>query len=496
MTAPVQDDFTGTNGAAWNASKWTTTAASGSGAVTIQNNKGVLTTRTGAYAGGASALFTGKAPIADQQYYLEVTVPSISAESYFGFGMSASGLDAVSSFPATAYYFEMVSGGGNYFRRLSNNTVTSEGAVTGMPSFTNNTPFSIRARVDSNRVRFRCWQTGTTEPSTWQYDFTDPNGALPAGQLFVSAQNGSDGVSRSWTIDNVQNGPPGGAPVFTGSGSLAGSGAPGILRTLAVSGSGTVVLTGQSGGTGSFAPTGTGSLTLTGVQGWSGSTTRTGTGSITLSGVFSPGGTASVSGSGALALSGRVSGSTWFSSGTGALALTRGPIAVTGATATLTGSGALSFPQGLPGLRGTRAATGTGTLGFVGAIVKDFAGTFSRTNTGGLTELSYTETHGVVYVVVTGTFLEHDGTPMRGNVLVTSEINELMWPFEPTFITFSPRRSLLDPTGTFKMKLVASEGKWRYKLQVISANEQIVRRLYFDVPFSQTMVNIADNTVG
>lgn len=144
------------------------------------------------------------------------------------------------------------------------------------------------------------------------------------------------------------------------------AGAPSFSGTTALTGSGTLSLSGAPKPTGALTLSGSGTLALSGVgatSSFTGTLTLAASGSLSLAGRAAVTGTLGLSGSGSLSLSGRpVHTGTLARTGSGTLTLFNGAL---GGSLSLSGSGTLTV-AGAPGLTGQLALAGSGALTLTG----------------------------------------------------------------------------------------------------------------------------------
>jgi hypothetical protein len=189
MTNLFTDAFTGSNGAAWNATNWTTTSVSGlntSGAsATIQGNKGRLNAGTVASYGGKSAIRYAGANIADSEFIGKFTLTTSTDgafEVWLRAGTSAvDGTGYIFSFElGTSANVKITKGVSYTYTTLSSNSVT----------ISQNTEYGFRCYVVGTTVKVKCWPTSGSEPTSYTATVTD-SAVSASGYSYFDARGGS-----------------------------------------------------------------------------------------------------------------------------------------------------------------------------------------------------------------------------------------------------------------------------------------------------------------
>jgi Tol biopolymer transport system component len=185
----LADDFTGTNGVVWNSSKW----GGLGGTVDVLTNQGRLLVATQ----DAKAVATKMPPVGDAD--LTYTYRFDDRSSLSGFRTVLRGDGA---FPLTSgYRLEILSDSTAIKVRRFSGTIGTVCQTGCSYTYTKDTNAQqVRFQVQGAHVRVKTWLAGTTEPSSWQIDWTDPS-PLPAGVLQLQ-HNWTSGT-RSVLLDNL-----------------------------------------------------------------------------------------------------------------------------------------------------------------------------------------------------------------------------------------------------------------------------------------------------
>lgn len=186
------DDFTGADGAAWNAAKWTFTASGSGGSATISSNRGLL--RAGGNYGSYAANVKDM-PVADDQSMLVKFTPT-SATAYADFNLR-------STADYTTRYFLGYYGGSGQFtlqKRVAG-TYTNLGTGVAVSNGTGGLATWIRFEVVGTTVRWRQWNDGFAEPSTWTQSVTDT--AVVSGVASIGHTGRSGAGPYDLHVDDV-----------------------------------------------------------------------------------------------------------------------------------------------------------------------------------------------------------------------------------------------------------------------------------------------------
>ena len=191
-TGVFSDDFTGANGAVWNASKWTTTSNDTSKKVDIQSNQGEL------YVNGASARATATmTSVVNSEATFSYRFSDRNASSFLRIFLRASGATGANQMP-NAYRVEIASNSSTIaLQKFVGNTVTQLGSFT---YSANTSTQRVRFRVQDNVIQARVWPDGTAEPTGWSLTATDS--AVTAAGVLQIAHSHTSGA-RSVYLDDL-----------------------------------------------------------------------------------------------------------------------------------------------------------------------------------------------------------------------------------------------------------------------------------------------------
>jgi hypothetical protein len=196
----VPDTFTGSNGAAWNATNWAIALNQGSGgSVTIQGNQGRITTGTVAFNRTSVRLLT--AARLDQEVVFDWVVPVALSEFPYLYLRSPSAVDT-----ASGYYFSLGANDMTCGYGETTNTYNGVDIVTYTHGFVAGQVVRTRVAVfggtGTKTLKARTWlASGTEDTSTWQISATDTHTVNTAGFVGITTSSGSTG-SKNFFIDN------------------------------------------------------------------------------------------------------------------------------------------------------------------------------------------------------------------------------------------------------------------------------------------------------
>lgn len=192
VTVVLSDDFTGTDGAAWNASKWGMgrNQQSGTGAgVTLLSGTGLMQT-------SSSAPDSGAATVARRALITSIADTNITCA--FKFDSTRAYLDV-----NIRHDTDFVDGNNCYSLRLRSAAAGTGGqtmakqvaySTTALASknqtFTNGTWYKLRFQAIGTTIRARIWEQSATEPGTWDMSVTDST-FTGAGKVGLCGRNGT-----------------------------------------------------------------------------------------------------------------------------------------------------------------------------------------------------------------------------------------------------------------------------------------------------------------
>ena len=171
----LEDDFTGTDGAAWNASKWEYQRdPSGSGTVTIQSNTGRVT-------GGGRPLAISAITVTDFELLVKINWANIT-DKYVEIGWRI-GTNLSSGAPHLGYAVQIHEG--YDVRMFLIDAYTPMGSTVSDTSLYGAKTVWVRVQSVGSNHKVRWWHDGSGEPGTWQMERTDAT--YTTGRLMLGA---------------------------------------------------------------------------------------------------------------------------------------------------------------------------------------------------------------------------------------------------------------------------------------------------------------------
>lgn len=213
VTGNLIDDFTGTDGAAWNTAIWkksTNTTPTWS----IQGNKGRLHTGTvGGYANGDKIQVRTLTSYTAGEVRGSITFTDLT-EARIAFAAYIQGTTVANYmfYPQSGYYVDYETATGNLWLRKTAGeavttlvTTTATALLGGNPSIGDTWHIVIAADA-TNGVRATVWKAGATRPAANLVPGTIDT-TYTAGYVGAGMQGGSSAVARTVDLDNVTHGP-------------------------------------------------------------------------------------------------------------------------------------------------------------------------------------------------------------------------------------------------------------------------------------------------
>ena len=196
MAAVLTETWTGTNGAAWNSTRWPTVSGGTGGTVDIQSNKGRMQTGT-------------------VQWDLCQAIPQDVIPDDFEATGSVTITSATETYPFLIYRCN--STGNNYFQltwMAPSDVVAIERRDNFVPTTMDSDTLAVadgdtihwRLRVVGSDHKLRCWVNGASEPGTWLLEFTDSTYAAQNLAIFGVINGGTTSRRIDWddvTIDDL-----------------------------------------------------------------------------------------------------------------------------------------------------------------------------------------------------------------------------------------------------------------------------------------------------
>lgn len=190
------DDFTGTNGAAWNATNWVNSASSAGATQTIQTNRGRLGAGSATAFAGKSTMRFLHSPTTDLE--ITGTVQSVSAgnddhiEIWFRAGSTTD--DGANG------YLLQIDHNGHQMAKLVAFSFTMLGTGNTALSVGSGVDVSFRIQNFGQNVRYKVWLSSGAEPGTWAQDFNDTSFSAGYVHFHLSGGNAAGAVSD---FDNI-----------------------------------------------------------------------------------------------------------------------------------------------------------------------------------------------------------------------------------------------------------------------------------------------------
>ncbi|MCK9929423.1 hypothetical protein MXD62_19940 [Frankia sp. Mgl5] len=194
-----EETWTGANGSAWDTGRWTSTHA-GTATSSIQNNRGVLTTGAVAYSNPARMYASGMDAQDDCEVLVLAVPSSTSAEMRAVIGVRGDGTwnGPNPGHPNAGYWAEVSPDFSAVFLRVQDgsSTVLATVGIT-IPA----QGVYVRLRAQGTTLGLKAWTATEQEPATWGW--IGENAMFTSGKVSLTANNGADGVSRTWTFDHL-----------------------------------------------------------------------------------------------------------------------------------------------------------------------------------------------------------------------------------------------------------------------------------------------------
>jgi hypothetical protein len=202
MAIVFQDDWTGTNGAAWDTSKWTT-GVNNTSVLDIQSNQGRLAVGGAGYANGR-ALATMDS-LTDQRIELEFSFPSI-VEMYPLIYLRHDGAWSPTNFGDAMNGYNVV------FQPVYGENITLEKKTGGVNSTLAVTAFTYSSSVTykflfecvGTTLRAKLWPAASSEPTEWTVTAEDTSGSPHlSGVAAISKYSGAPTTTTTMFVDNL-----------------------------------------------------------------------------------------------------------------------------------------------------------------------------------------------------------------------------------------------------------------------------------------------------
>lgn len=196
MTTLFSETWTGTNGAAWNATTWPTIDFTSSSTATIQTNSGEANPGGAGFARVRALSNSGN--MADVDLTIQFTMPGAGAEQYHSINVRHDGLwsgGGTGNNPLNGYRLMVF----DDFYEVSRYAAGVKTTLATPAKTWDVNPWFVRWQLEGTAIRARIWQGA--EPGTWEVDTTDATHAT--GILSMVSLNGTTSTARPIRWDNL-----------------------------------------------------------------------------------------------------------------------------------------------------------------------------------------------------------------------------------------------------------------------------------------------------
>jgi hypothetical protein len=194
MAIIFSEDFTGSNGSAWNGTRWPNNyQAPAGGTSDIQSNRGRLVTDASAYALNQQEVQDIIPTTFDM--YIDVLIDA-TTEAYFEIEFRSAGAGDGNWYDLSLH---RDSGDLNLQKQVSFSPTTL-GSTT--LSFTSGDTVHLRLQADGADLRVKAWINGASEPGTWTISANDSTYSVN-DRVLIKAIGGGSATAVRWDIDNV-----------------------------------------------------------------------------------------------------------------------------------------------------------------------------------------------------------------------------------------------------------------------------------------------------
>lgn len=195
--ALFEDNWTGTNGAAWDASKWTTGTQSTS-TITIQNNQGRMVAQGANYV--SVRALASLAATADVDVLVDLTLDSL-VEQYPGVNVRGDGVWDSNNFAVQNNgYRVQLNPQGNVIQIIKC-TAGTDSIIASVGLTDTTVKRVLRIQATGTTIRYRMWLATDPEPGTWDSSVTDATHAT--GKISLGQVNGPAATARTADFDNL-----------------------------------------------------------------------------------------------------------------------------------------------------------------------------------------------------------------------------------------------------------------------------------------------------
>lgn len=191
------EDWTGSNGAAWNATRWPTIDVTSTSTATIQSNAGQLVAQGAAYAYARALSASGT--FADQEATGILTLAG-TGEQYHGITVRHSGgWGSNPVYPVTGLRALAWNDGSSGYLALESFVSNTRTVLAQISKTWGTSAWSFRIRASGSWIGARFWQGG--EPGTW--DVEGAIAGVTSGIVSLTALNGNATTARTATWDTL-----------------------------------------------------------------------------------------------------------------------------------------------------------------------------------------------------------------------------------------------------------------------------------------------------
>jgi hypothetical protein len=193
MTVLWSDNFTGTNGAAWNA-RWVKTGGTGS-STDIQSNAGRMRTGVTAFTTDVEARASGETPVVDYDITVKCAFDNPKKTEYCLAAVRCNTFTGTGFYPDTGYFLDIDLNNNSYtFRKGVAQAYTLMDTIS--KTFTAGTAIQIRLVAVGTAIKAKIWNDGSGEPASWDSEVTDSD-VTAAGYVGLA---GLPGVNSTCTF--------------------------------------------------------------------------------------------------------------------------------------------------------------------------------------------------------------------------------------------------------------------------------------------------------
>lgn len=197
MAILLQEDWTGSDGAAWNGTRWPSIVESpGSGGATIQSNTGQFDPTGGAYSGIHAE--SNAVDVTSFVMTLTATLQSVGEQYHYIQYRHSDGWFSIAR-PQNGYRLGLYNDGTNEGAQLARFEWGENIDFALIPEEWGTSPWNLRFEIIGPTQKIRWWQG--VEPETWNIEVDDFSNVI--GMISLSTVIGASGTSRAVRYDNL-----------------------------------------------------------------------------------------------------------------------------------------------------------------------------------------------------------------------------------------------------------------------------------------------------